>query len=318
MSALSLVLAAALAAAPAASGDQPVEARGPEGPLAGSFLAPAGKARAVVVIVPGSGPTDRDGNNPRGVAGAPYRMLAQDLAQAQVATIRIDKRGMFGSRKAIADPSAVTIADYADDVRAWVKVARARTGLPCAWILGHSEGGMVALVAAQQPEGVCGVVLVSALGRPLGAVLREQLKANPANAPLLPQALAAIESLEKGKAVDASTLDPALLPLFSPKVQPYLIDFLRLDPAALAAKLRVPMLIVQGDRDIQVSVADARALAAADPRATLAIVPGANHVLKAVASDDRAANFATYSDPSLPLAPGIASAIAGFVTRPPR
>jgi len=313
-----LVLAAALAVAPALPADQPVEAAGPEGPLAGSLLAPVGKARAVVVIVPGSGPTDRDGNNPLGVAGAPYRMLAQDVAQAQVATIRIDKRGMFGSRKAIADPSAVTIADYAADVRAWVKVARARTGLPCAWILGHSEGGMVALVAAQQPEGVCGVVLVSALGRPLGVVLREQLKANPANALLLPQALAAIESLERGKAVDASTLDPALLPLFSPKVQPYLIDFLRLDPAALAAKVRVPMLIVQGDRDIQVSVADARALAAADPRATLAIVPGANHVLKAVASEDRTANFATYSDPSLPLAPGIASAITGFVTRPSR
>lgn len=315
---LSLLAAAALAIAPALPGDQPVEAAGPEGPLAGSLLVPAGRARAVVVIVPGSGPTDRDGNNPMGLAAAPYRLLAEGLAEAQVATIRIDKRGMFGSRKAIGDPNAVTIADYAADVRAWVKVARARTGLRCAWILGHSEGGMVALVAAQQVEGVCGIVLVSALGRPLGIVLREQLKANPANAPLLPQALAAIDSLEKGKAVDASTLHPALLPLFSPKVQPYLIDFLRLDPVALAGKVRVPMLIVQGDRDIQVGVVDARALAAANPRAKLAIIPGANHVLKAVASDDRAVNVATYSDASLPLAPGIVAAVADFVTRPPR
>jgi len=318
MSFASALLAAALAVTPAPPADQPVEAPGPQGALKGSLLEPAGKARAVVVIVPGSGPTDRDGNNPLGVAAAPYRLLAQGLSGERVATIRIDKRGMFGSRAAIADPNAVTIGDYAADVRAWVKVARERTGLPCAWILGHSEGGTVALVAAQQAEGVCGIVLVSALGRPLGVVLREQLKANPANAPLLPQAMAAIGSLEQGKPVDAATLHPALLPLFSPKVQPYLIDFLRIDPAGLAAKLRVPMLIVQGDRDLQVSTADARALAAADPRATLAIIPGANHVLKPVASDDRAANIATYSNPSLPLASGIVPAIAAFVTAPPR
>ena len=88
-----------------------------------------------------------------GVAAAPYRMLAEGLAARGVATVRIDKRGMFGSAGAIADANAVTIADYAADVHAWVKAARARTGASCVWVLGHSEGGLVALAAAQQPDG---------------------------------------------------------------------------------------------------------------------------------------------------------------------
>ncbi|MBV9932620.1 MAG: alpha/beta fold hydrolase [Alphaproteobacteria bacterium] len=316
MALLPILAAAAVAAAPAPAA--PVEAPGPLAPLKGSYLAPAGKPAAVVVIVPGSGPTDRDGNNPMGVAAAPYRLLAEGLAEKQVATLRIDKRGMFASRAAVADANAVTIADYVADVRAWVKVARARSGLRCAWLLGHSEGGLVALAAAQQPEGICGIVLVSSPGRPVGVLLREQLKANPANAPLLDQAMAAIEALEVGKKVEATTLHPPLRALFAPQVQGYLIDLMRYDPAKLAAGVRVPVLIVQGERDLQVSAADARALAAADPRAKLAFVPGANHVLKAVAGDDRAANFATYANPALPLATGIVEPIADFVTRPPR
>lgn len=306
-------LAAALAAAPAPAG-APIEATGPLAPLKGTLLAPAGKSRATLLIIPGSGPTDRDGNNPMGVAAAPYRMLAEALAERGVTTVRVDKRGMFGSKAAVADGNAVTIADYAADVRAWVKAAQARTGASCVWVLGHSEGGLVALAAGQQPDGMCGLVLVSAPGRRLGETIRRQLRANPANAPVLPQAMAALDSLEAGKRVDTAGMHPALLPLFAPQVQGFLIDLLSYDPPALAARLRMPVLIVQGERDLQVLPDDARALAAADPKAKLVMIPGANHVLKSVAGDDRAANFATYGDPALPLAPGIADAIAAFVT----
>ncbi|MGQ3031295.1 MAG: alpha/beta hydrolase, partial [Ferrovibrionaceae bacterium] len=85
------------------------------------------------------------------------------------------------------------------------------------------------------------------------------------------------------------------------------------DPAALLRGWAGPALIVQGERDLQVGPADARALAAADPRARLVLLPGVNHVLKAVATDDAAANLAAYADPDLPLAPGVVAAIAGFV-----
>lgn len=123
-----------------------------------------------MLINPGSGPTDRDGNNPLVSKAAPYRLLAEELATKGVSTVRIDKRGMFASAGAIPDAAAVTFGDYAHDVRAWVEAARHQTGAKCVWLLGHSEGGLVALEAAQRHEVICGLVLVATTGRPFGNV----------------------------------------------------------------------------------------------------------------------------------------------------
>ena len=303
----------ALAAAAMATGT-PIEAPGPHGPLAGTLLG-EGKGRPVVLIIPGSGPTDRDGNNPLGVTAAPYRLLAEALAADGVTTVRVDKRGMFGSKAAIPDANAVTIADYAADVHAWAKAIRVRTGAKCVWVLGHSEGGLVALAAGQQPTDICGLILVSTAGRPLGQVVRDQLRANPANAPVLPQAEAALTALEAGKPVDRAQLHPALAQMFPPQLDGYWRSILSYDPAKLAAAYTGPLLILQGTRDLQVSVADARALAAAQPSARLELVDGANHVLKPVAGDDPAANLATYADASLPLADGVVAPILSFIRR---
>lgn len=302
------VMIAALAAAAI-----PMTVPGPQGDLVGTFV-DAGKGAPVILIIPGSGPTDRDGNNPLGVTASSYRLLAEALAEKGVSTLRADKRGMFGSKSAIANPNVVTIADYAGDAQHWADALRQRTGAPCVWLLGHSEGGLVALAAAQQPQGICGLILVAAPGRKLGTVIREQLKANPANAPILPQALAALDSLEAGKTVDTTGMATPLLALFAPQVQPFLIDLLRQDPAAMAARTKLPLLIVQGGKDLQVSMTDGDALHAARPDAEFLAPADMNHVLKDVKSDDRAANFATYGDPSLPVDASLVSGIAAFVT----
>lgn len=284
------VAAMALASSPAPAADQaiasPIEAPGPSGLLRGTMLRPA-TATAHVLIIPGSGPTDRDGNSPLGVAAAPYRKLAEALAVRNIATVRIDKRGMFGSAGAIADANAVTIADYAQDIRNWVEAVRSRTGAGCVWLLGHSEGGLVASAAAQRPGKICGLILVAAPGRKLGTVLREQLRANPANALLLDQAMAAIDSLEAGERVDGGTLHPALQPLFAPQVQGFLISLFSYDPAELIRHAGKPVLIVQGRRDLQVAEADARRLAAASPRAKLVLLPEINHVKRSRATTAR-------------------------------
>lgn len=312
-----LIFAALIAASPAtANVPTPVEvtAPGPQGPLAGTLLDPDPKA-SLVLIIPGSGPTDRDGNSPMGIAGGPYKQLAEALAADGIASVRVDKRGMFGSRAAVADVLSSTTQGYADDVHSWSAVLTKQTGRRCIWVLGHSEGGLVALVAGQQPKGICGLILLSAVGRPMATVLREQFRANPANAPILDASLAAIDSFAAGKRVPAATLPAPLQPIFSDTMQPYWIDLLSHDPAKLAAALRVPVLILQGDHDIQVSVADAQALKAANPKATLTLLPGVNHVLRPVASDDRRANIATYADATLPISRAVAAAVAGFVKR---
>ncbi|MBI0475894.1 alpha/beta fold hydrolase [Sphingomonas sp. MA1305] len=305
------MFAAALAAAVTSTD---ISAKGPQGPLKGTFV-DAGKGRPVVLILPGSGPTDRDGNNPMGIKAAPYRLLAEGLAAAGISSVRIDKRGLFASAGAVPDGNAVTLADYVTDTGAWVAATRARTGAPCVWLLGHSEGGLVALAAASAPTaGVCGLVLVATPGRPLGVVMREQLHANPGNAPLLPAADAAIDALSAGQHVDVTTLPAPLQPLFRANVQGFLISLFAADPVRMAAAIRLPMLIVQGERDIQVGRADATALKAAAPGATLAMLPNVNHVLKLVESDSRGANLATYADPNVPLAPAVVSTVVGFIS----
>jgi pimeloyl-ACP methyl ester carboxylesterase len=304
---LSMLFAAAAAAIP-------MTAPGPQGPLAGT-LVDAGARTPLVLIIPGSGPTDRDGNNPLGVTAAPYRLLAEALAAKGVSSARIDKRGLFGSKAAVLDPNKVTITDYAMDTHKWVAAIRRQTGASCLWLLGHSEGALVALAAAQDADGICGVIAVSGAGRKLGDVIREQLRSKPANAPVLDSAMAALDQLERGQHVDVGNMNAALLPLFRPQIQDFLIDMFRLDPANLAASLEVPLLIVQGERDVQVSTADARTLAAAQPKAKLALIARMNHVLKDVDSDDRAANLATYADPMLPIDQDVVDTIADFVKR---
>lgn len=285
---------------------------GPHGSLAGTLIRPAPYA-ATVVIVPGSGPTDRDGNNPLGVTAAPYRLLADALRERGFGSLRIDKRGMFASKAAVSDANAVTIDDYAGDVAAWAAAAKAETASPCIWLLGHSEGGVVALAAAQRAKDLCGVILVAAPGRPIGAVLREQLQANPANAPILDPAFKALARLEAGKRVNVAKLPAPLQALFAEPVQGFLIDLLAHDPAALAAEVPLPLMIVSGGKDLQVGPAEGAALRAARPDARHAVVLEMNHVLKDVAGDDRAANLAAYADASLPVSPKLVDLLTGFM-----
>jgi uncharacterized protein len=285
---------------------------GPQGNLAGTLMQTNAK-QPLVLIIPGSGPTDRDGNNPLGVSSASYRLLAEDLAKQGIASLRIDKRGLFGSKAAIADANAVTIDAYAADVRNWAKAVQSKTKRKCVWILGHSEGGLVALKAAQVPANICGVITVSAPGRPLQVVLKEQLAANPANASILPDANKALDELSAGRRVDVSAMHPALQQLFAPPLQGFLINMFAQDPAKLAAQLSVPLAIIQGDKDLQVSVVDAEALAKAQPKAKLMLIAGMTHVLKHVDSNDPAANYATYADAAKPVDPAMVGAIVRVV-----
>lgn len=309
-----MILPAALLAISGAVAAQELRTDGPSGSLAGTWTKAADANAPIVLVIPGSGPTDRDGNSPLGIRAQSYRLMADGLAEAGISSVRIDKRGMFGSAGAALDANAVTIDDYVDDVLSWVETLRVATGRTCVWLLGHSEGGLVALAAAQRAPDICGLILVATAGRPLGVVLKEQLRANPANAPFIAQAEAVIDTLASGERVDRDNLPAPLLPLFAPQLQGFLISAFALDPAVLVGTLDRPILVVQGDSDLQVGLADARALTAAAPAAQLLVLPGTNHVLKSVPPGDRAANIATYADPDLPLAPHVVKSIRHFIS----
>lgn len=293
-------------AADAASEEVAIEVAGSR--LHGTLLVPAGSTRPpAVLILPGSGPTDRDGNQ-RQLRNDSLKQLTENLAQRGIASLRVDKRGVGASAAAARQESDLRFDDYVMDAVAWLDHLRQRSqSSPIA--LGHSEGALVATLAAQH-SAVAGLILVAGPGFTFGNLLRRQLDA--AGLPPTERARAEnmLVAIEAGQTIDE--VPPEWLWLFRPSVQPYLISWARHDPATALARLTVPAMVVQGATDIQVSEADARRLAASRPGIRLALIEGMNHVLK-TAPSDRAANIATYSDPALPIHAELVDLIAGFI-----
>ena len=291
-----------------------IEAPGPNGPLKGVMASTDRPGAPVVLIVPGSGPIDRDGNSLHGLNTDMYKLLAEALAVHGIASVRIDKRGFMSSGPAVANPNDVRIGDYASDVHSWAKVILAKTGGKCIWVLGHGEGGLVGMVAAKDnPLDICGLLLVATAGRPFADLIKDQMRSNPANAPIQDEAFHDLDEFSAGRRVDMSKAPAQIGAMFPAAVQGFLIDLISYDPPKVLASYKGPTLILLGEHDIEISGDDARLLAAADPQAKLALLPNVNHVLKTVKSDNRDYNLKTYFDPKLPIAPGVIESLLDFI-----
>lgn len=280
------------------------------GTIYGTLTLPAKLPAPVVLIVAGSGPVDRNGNAGTALRTNAYEQLATALAQRRVASVRYDKRGVGASAKAAISEKDVRIETYADDVLGWVRQLNADKRFSGTVVAGHSEGSLLAILALQQAKAHAFVSLEGA-GRPAGVVLDEQLKRElPAG--LDKTAEAVVAQLEQGKTV----ADPPLVlaALFRPSVQPFIISYMKYDPAKEIAKLALPVTIVQGTADVQVTMEDANALKGGARSAKLVVVQGMNHVLKyAPDTSSQAAVLAGYDDPSLPIEPHVVDAVVAAV-----
>lgn len=279
------------------------------GQLHGSLLLPQSTTPVpVVLIISGSGPTDRDGNNPDGGHNDYLRRLALLLAANNIASVRYDKRGVASGLPLAPDERMLNVESYVADAVAWGQKLHKDPRFSKLIILGHSEGALVASLAAPE-AGAAAMISVAGSGRPVDQVLREQLRERIPPA-LLPRSEQLITHLKAGH-LDTDVPKP-LQVVFRPSVQPYLISLFRQDPAKAYAALHMPVLIVQGRNDIQVGVKDAQALQAAQPKAELALIDGMNHVLRIVPMDMKA-QVASYRNPNLPLADALGKRLVTFV-----
>jgi uncharacterized protein len=281
------------------------------GTIHGTLLLPEAPAPVpVVLIIAGSGPTDRDGNSALLSGGNDsLKLLAEALADAGFASVRFDKRGIAASAGAAASEADLRFEHYVDDAEAWITQLSLDARFSATAIAGHSEGALIGLIAAVRAQ----VPFVSMAGSADDAatLIRRQLAGR------LPPELAAQSEtlLSKLEAGQTSTDVPSeLVSLYRPSVQPYLISWIKYKPREEFAKLQAPCLIVQGTTDIQIAVGDAEGLAAANPRCELKIIDGMNHVLKAVPANMQQQQ-ASYSDPSLPLASAFITEVTDFLRR---
>ena len=277
------------------------------GDIKGSLLVPSNSEKAsVVLIISGSGPTDRNGNNPN-MTNNSLMMLANELKNNGIASLRFDKRGIGESSSSGMQESDLRFENYVNDVKGWVDLLKESNKFSKIIVLGHSEGSLIGMIASQKAE-VEKFISVAGAGNSAGDIIREQLKAQPAV--VLNQSLPIIEKLENGEREE--NVPQMLYALFRPSVQPYMISWFKYDPQIEIAKLNKPVLIVQGTTDIQVSVLDADKLASANNKAQKQIIEGMNHILKE-AEMDRLKNIQTYSMPDLPLKKPLIEIIVKFI-----
>lgn len=278
------------------------------GAIHGTLTLPTATGQVpVVLIIAGSGPTDRDGNNPM-MANNSLKMLAEGLQSNGIAAVRYDKRGIGQSKAAALQESDLRFEHFVADAAAWVKRLSGDERFSKIIVLGHSEGSLIGMIAARQQPGVAQYISMAGAGVPAAEILRTQLKAQAQF--LLDDAQPTLLKLEQGETVD--TFPPMMYSLFRPSVQPYLISWFKYDPVQELAQLDMPILIVQGETDLQVSVSDADKLAAANSRSQKSIIAGMNHVLKE-SETDRMKNLQTYSMPNLPLQRELMGVLVAFI-----
>lgn len=292
----------------------PVTLTTPAGPLYGTLIVPA-SARTpcpVVLMIAGSGPTDRDGNTlPLGVTNNSLRFLAFGLAEHGIASLRYDKRLIGESRATGPSEQNLRFTDLVDDAAGWLAMLRADPRFSTVVVVGHSEGALVGMMASVRQPPADAFVSIAGAGRPLQDVLREQLTAGTTGA-LRTEALAELDTLAAGRHL--THVDPQLMVLFRPSVQDYLLSVFAIDPRREIARLTVPTLIVSGTSDIQVSVADGDALAHAAAHAQRLIIPDMNHILKFVpAGTPPEQQVPVYKDPEKPVVPALIDGMSRFI-----
>lgn len=261
--------------------------------------------RILVLIIAGSGPTDRDGNNPS-MKNNSLKMLSDSLLLQGISTFRFDKRGVAQSQIKDLKEEEMNIDTMVEDVKKWIDLLSSHSNRKII-VLGHSEGSLIGMLASKNNEKVKGFISLAGPGSSADSIILLQIGSRmPA---LLPQTISYLSILKKGQRIDS--VDKMMYMLFRPSVQPYMISWINKNPCTEITKLSMPILILQGDQDLQVNVSDADKLAQCAPNSKKVILKDMNHVMKEVHSFMENQN--SYADPNKPLHSQLTKEIKSFL-----
>lgn len=278
------------------------------GIISGTLMTPkrVEKNMPVALIIAGSGPTDRNGNNIYGVHSNSYLLLAEALADNGIASFRYDKRLVGQSTPFDVGQEKMVFQDFVDDAVYLAQFLKGRKDFGKLYLIGHSEGSNIAMLAAQHVQ-VDAFISIAGPGEHLSTILENQLVAQPE---LAKQAKPIIDLLKQGKTTN--NIPSALNSLFAPAIQNFIISSFQIDPSAEIQKLSIPILIVGGTTDLQVPIRHAERLKEANPKATLLLIKNMNHVLK-TAPAEKEANLNTYTNANIPLNSDLVIGLVNFL-----
>jgi uncharacterized protein len=277
------------------------------GDIYGTLLLPSTKKKMpLALLIAGSGPTDRNGNNPM-APNACLKMLAYSLAGNNIATLRYDKRGIGESKPAGLKEDDLRFTTYVNDAKDWVDLLKKDKRFSSVTIVGHSEGSLIGMIASTHADKY---VSVAGAGQTADTIIRRQMQDQPDY--IKEMVFTRFDSLKKG--LTLTNVPPILYSILRPSVQQYMMSWFAFNPQVEIRKVAIPALIVQGTNDLQVTIEDAELLHKAKPGAALVFIKNMNHVFRIV-EGDKAANINTYYDGTLPIAPELTYAITNFINK---
>lgn len=286
------------------------------GNIAATLSEPEGGSETAVLIIAGSGPTDRNGNSGLNLNTYAYKMLSDGLVESGYAVLRYDKRAIGASYLPNEEVPNLLYDDFVEDAERCVAWLREQ-GYINVFLAGHSEGGSIAIEVAQRSVvDLAGLVLLAAPGYPMDKILSGQLSAQlvPSNMGLFVASERIIRRIKSGETVDVNEVPQELLGLFHPTVQPFLRSSMQRDPCKLIAECDEPILIITGGRDIQVTVDNGESLLAAARNARHVTFENMSHVLKDAPSSDRVEQLlSVYTNSQLSLTEGLVPTIVEFM-----
>ena len=284
------------------------------GKIHGTLLMPtninAKEKVPVVLIHAGSGPTDRDGNSGAMMQNNSLKMMAESLAENKIASVRFDKRGIADSQEAAPkDESELTFETYIEDTKKWIDLLAKDERFSKVIVAGHSEGSLITLLASIDNPNVHSYISIAGPAESADVIIKTQLAQQPQM--IQDMAYPVLDSLKNGLTVENPP--PMLAALFRKSVLPYLTSWFKYEPKTEIQKLKIPVLILQGDNDLQVATVEADLLAAAKPDAQKVIVKDMNHVLKTTDLKDLEGQMPIYNDPELPINAEFIKSMVDFI-----
>ncbi|MBG43559.1 MAG: alpha/beta hydrolase [Aequorivita sp.] len=262
---------------------------------------------ALAIIVGDSGPTDRNGNQQMMVNNS-LKFLAEGLYENNIASFRYDKRLVKQMKLRSLNEKNIRFDHFIEDAAAILEHFKKDERFSKIYIIGHGQGSLVGMVAAQ--NGADGFVSIAGAGQEIDDVIVAQLAEQAPG--LVDNARTSFDDLRANGI--AYNYSPGLASIFRKEIQPFIFTWMQYDPQIEITKLNIPVLIINGEKDIQVQISEAELLRNAKPNSQYEIIENMNHVLKEIEGNDLE-NSKSYNIYNLPVTPKLITVISEFIKK---